>query len=105
MENETSKFTAEQYYALYLRAFSRLEDISRQAEQAMRELEELQLCMGDPPSKKILKPPSFPFTVRKNYDILFGHNVCVIHCLAAGTWPARVRGGTPARCPAFGQNI
>ena len=59
MENETSKFTAEQYYALDLRAFSRLEDISRQAEQAMRELEELQLCMGDPPSKKNIKTPEF----------------------------------------------
>lgn len=53
MENETSKLTIEQYHALYLRAFSRLEDISRQTEQAMRELEELQLSMGDPPPQKI----------------------------------------------------
>ncbi|MEY8402206.1 hypothetical protein AALA54_02535 [Oscillospiraceae bacterium 44-34] len=42
--------TAEQYHVLYLRAFARLEDISRQAERAMEELEELQLRMGDPPA-------------------------------------------------------
>lgn len=52
METETTILTAEQYHTLYLRAFSRLEDISRQAEQAMRELEELQLCKGDPPTQK-----------------------------------------------------
>ncbi len=39
--------TAEQYHKLYCRAFARLEDICRQAEQAMQELEELQLQMGD----------------------------------------------------------
>ena len=39
--------TAEQYHQLYRRAFARLEDICRQAEQAMQELEELQLAMGD----------------------------------------------------------
>jgi len=39
--------TAEQYHKLYCRAFARLEDICRQAEQAMQELEELQLEMGD----------------------------------------------------------
>lgn len=49
MENKESKLTTEQYHTLYLRAFSRLEDIARQTEQAMRELEELQLSMGDPP--------------------------------------------------------
>lgn len=49
MENKENVLTAEQYHTLYLRAFSRLEDISRQTEQAMRELEELQLSMGDPP--------------------------------------------------------
>ena len=48
MENKESILTAEQYHTLYLRAFSRLEDIARQTEQAMRELEELQLSMGDP---------------------------------------------------------
>lgn len=49
MKNEDIILTPEQYHALYLRAFARLEDISRQAEQAMGELEELQLSMGDPP--------------------------------------------------------
>ena len=39
--------TAEQYHQLYCRAFARLEDICQQAEQAMQELEELQLQMGD----------------------------------------------------------
>ncbi|MBO5339932.1 MAG: hypothetical protein J6A62_02925 [Oscillospiraceae bacterium] len=45
--NEDMELTAEQYYQLYCRAFARLEDICRQAEQAMQELEELQLAMGD----------------------------------------------------------
>jgi len=50
MENKENVLTTEQYHTLYLRAFSRLEDISRRTEQAMRELEELQLSMGDPPT-------------------------------------------------------
>ena len=41
--------SAEQYHNLYCRAFARLEDISRQAEQAVQELEELPLSMGDRP--------------------------------------------------------
>lgn len=41
------ELTAEQYHQLYCRAFARLEDLCRQAEQAMQELEELQLNMGD----------------------------------------------------------
>ena len=45
--SEEKELTAEQYYQLYCRAFARLEDICRQAEQAMQELEELQLTMGD----------------------------------------------------------
>ena len=44
---EQKELTAEQYHQLYLRAFARMEDISRLAEQAMQELEELQLSMGD----------------------------------------------------------
>lgn len=44
---EEKRLTAEQYHQLYCRAFARLEDICRQAEQAMQELEELQLTMGD----------------------------------------------------------
>lgn len=43
----TKSPTAEQYHILYLRAFSRLEDLSHQAEQAILELKELQLTMGD----------------------------------------------------------
>ena len=35
------------YHALYTKAFTKLADISNQAEEAMRELEELQLTMGD----------------------------------------------------------
>lgn len=50
MENKENVLTTEQYHALYLRAFSRLEDISRQTEQAMLELEELQMSLGDPPN-------------------------------------------------------
>ena len=44
---EQKELTAEQYRQLYCRAFARLEDICAQAEQAMQELEELQLSMGD----------------------------------------------------------
>lgn len=44
---EEKDLTAEQYHQLYCRAFARLEDLCRQAEQAMQELEELQLAMGD----------------------------------------------------------
>lgn len=47
MNEEDRTLTAEQYHKLYCRAFARLEDIARQAEQAMLELEELQLAMGD----------------------------------------------------------
>ncbi len=39
--------TAEQYYELYTKAFVKLADISALADQAMQELEELQLKMGD----------------------------------------------------------
>ncbi len=48
---EEEKLTAEQYHQLYLRAFARLEDIARMAEEAMQELEELQLRMGDDPEQ------------------------------------------------------
>ena len=49
-DNERYMLTAEQYNELYCRAFARLDDIARQAAQAMRELEELQLSMGDGPN-------------------------------------------------------
>lgn len=52
METKPFMLTAQQYHALYLRAFSRLEDITRQAERAMEELEQLQLSMGDPPAEE-----------------------------------------------------
>lgn len=45
--DEELELTEEQYHELYCHAFGRLEDICRQAEQAMQELEELQLQMGD----------------------------------------------------------
>lgn len=47
MENENKNLTTEQYHELYTKAFAKLADISQQAEEAMRELEELQLTMGD----------------------------------------------------------
>ena len=47
MENKENNLTAEQYYELYRRAFIQLADISALAIQAMRDLEELQLRMGD----------------------------------------------------------
>ena len=47
METVKNLLTAEQYHELYTKAFAKLADISQQAEEAMRELEELQLTMGD----------------------------------------------------------
>ena len=47
METNENILTAEQYSELYRRAFGKLADISELAERAMRELEELQLSMGD----------------------------------------------------------
>lgn len=47
MEDRERTLTAEQYHTLYTKAFAKLADISSQAERAMRELEELQLTMGD----------------------------------------------------------
>ncbi len=47
MENKKNELTAEQYHQLYIKAFAKLADISALAEQAMQDLEELQLTMGD----------------------------------------------------------
>lgn len=47
MENKEKTLTAEQYAELYRRTFAKLADISALAERAMRDLEELQLTMGD----------------------------------------------------------
>lgn len=46
-DSESYMLTAAQYNELYCRAFARLDDIARQAERAMKELEELQLAMAD----------------------------------------------------------
>ena len=59
MENKENKLTTEQYHTLYLRAVSRLEDIASQAELAMRELEEIQLGMGDTGPHNVLTNPDF----------------------------------------------
>lgn len=47
MKNNKNVLTAEQYHELYTKAFAKLADISNQVEEAMQELEELQLTMGD----------------------------------------------------------
>ena len=47
MKSNQSMLTAEQYNALYCKAFAKLDELCTLAEQAMRELEELQLSMGD----------------------------------------------------------
>ena len=47
LEDEAYMLTAQQYNELYCRAFGRLDDVVRLAEQAMKELEELQLAMAE----------------------------------------------------------
>jgi len=47
MSDDKSKLTAEQYSELYRRAYIQLSDISALANQALHDLEELQLTMGD----------------------------------------------------------
>lgn len=47
MKTVENLLTIEQYHELYTKAFAKLADISQQAEEAMKELEELQLTMGD----------------------------------------------------------
>lgn len=47
MDDDRYLLTARQYNELYCKAFARLDEISRMAERAMEELEELQLSMGD----------------------------------------------------------
>ena len=49
MEKNNCMLTAEQYNELYCKAFARLDDVVRLAVQAMQELEELQLTMGECP--------------------------------------------------------
>lgn len=52
MKDKENMLTAEQYNALYCRAFAKLDEICSQAERAMEELEQLQLSMGDPPTEE-----------------------------------------------------
>lgn len=47
MENNKNMLTAEQYNTLYCKAFAKLDEICTMAEKAMKELEELQLAMGE----------------------------------------------------------
>lgn len=47
MKNNNNVLTTEQYHELYTKAFAKLADISDQVEEAMQELEKLQLAMGD----------------------------------------------------------
>ena len=47
MRTNENMLTAEQYNALYCKAFARLDELCSMAEEALRELEELQLSMGD----------------------------------------------------------
>lgn len=47
MDDQKYLLTAQQYNELYCKAFLHLDQISRMAEQAMRELEELQLTMAE----------------------------------------------------------
>ncbi|NBI65693.1 hypothetical protein D1646_02470 [Pseudoflavonifractor sp. 60] len=47
MKTDETMLTAEAYNALYCKAFARLDEISRMAEAAMKELEELQLAMAE----------------------------------------------------------
>ena len=44
---ENKKLSAEQYATLYRKAFIKLDDINRLTAEAMAELEELLLSMGD----------------------------------------------------------
>ncbi|MEH2940346.1 hypothetical protein [Lawsonibacter sp. JLR.KK007] len=47
MKINKNALTAQQYNTLYCKAFARLDELCTMAEQAMKELEELQLEMGD----------------------------------------------------------
>lgn len=47
MDKEEYMLAARQYNELYCKAFARLDEISRMAEQAMRDLEALQLSMAE----------------------------------------------------------
>ena len=46
MKDKEALLTAEQYNSLYCKTFAKLDEVCVLAEQAMKELEELQLSMG-----------------------------------------------------------
>ena len=60
MDDDRYLLTARQYHELYCKAFARLDEISRMAEQAMEELEELQLSMGDRAAEEAGRPGGSP---------------------------------------------
>ena len=60
MDENQMPLTAKQYNELYCKAFARLDEISRMAERAMEELEELQLSMGDRAAEEAGRPGSSP---------------------------------------------
>lgn len=47
MKNKEPALTAEQYNTLYCKAFAKLDEICTLAEKAMKDLEELQLSIGE----------------------------------------------------------
>ena len=57
MNESDYMLTAQQYNELYCRAFARLDDVVRLAEQAMGELEELQLSMAEQASPSAPEQP------------------------------------------------
>ena len=60
MDENQMPLTAKQYNELYCKAFARLDEISRMAERAMEELEELQLSMGDRAAEGAVRPGGHP---------------------------------------------
>lgn len=56
MDDHQYLLTAQQYNQLYCKAFAKLDDVVRLAEQAMGELEELQLSMAE--QTPAVKPPA-----------------------------------------------
>lgn len=61
MEHEEHMLSAQQYYELYCKTFACLDTICSIAEEAMRELEELQLSMAE----EIPFTNLIPFPTRK----------------------------------------
>ena len=66
MDENEYMLTAQQYYKLYCKAFAQLDEISRLAERAMQELEELQLSMAEEHPESGL----IPFPSRRDTDVV-----------------------------------